>query len=224
MLQLLKLKIDDLVASEEQLQAFLTWVSQKSRAVPCAYPLVIVRAFYFDLALARTMGRVGGTLDLALAFNRTLTCNLERQLALDLALDRALALDQVVALTRNPIVACECVLERAISHARALAPLLEQALLQLKAQLPEPALDSEGFKQWWSICGGTWTQQLRTVTIEYRNLGHNWQLSPGQRQTLQRYYDTNRWLVNYLSSNCAVTQKVRCEIERTLLLPSSEIL
>ncbi len=223
MLQLLKQQIDRLVVSQEQLQAFLIWVSQKSRAVPCAYKPVIVRAFYLDLALARILGRIGGSLDLALKFDRTLTRNLERHMALDLALDRALALDLVIAISCNPNLVCEQVLERAISHARTLEPMLEMALLQLKQQLPSQALSPEGFKQWWSIHGGAWTEQLRSVTIKYRHLGHNWQLSHQQRETMKQYYDANCWLVDYLNSDCYMSEKVRAFTERALLLPSSEI-
>ena len=62
LLQLMKQEIDELLAQDERLQAFLTWVSQKSYAVPTSYKIVIVRAFYFDLALARALALVGCTL------------------------------------------------------------------------------------------------------------------------------------------------------------------
>lgn len=51
--------------------------------------------------MARALGLVGGTLDLARAFNRTLTCNLERHLALDLALDRVLGLGRGVIMNHS---------------------------------------------------------------------------------------------------------------------------
>jgi predicted NACHT family NTPase len=60
LLQLMKQQIDRLVAGDSQLQAFLTWANQKSRAVTAPYKPVAVRAFYLALALARALdlGRV----------------------------------------------------------------------------------------------------------------------------------------------------------------------
>ncbi len=223
LLQLMKQQIDDLLAQDQELQAFLTWVSQKSRAVTADYKPVTVRAFYFDLALARILALVGGTLDLARAFNRSLTCNLERTLALDLALDRALALEVIIDRTSAPNLVFELVLERALAHARILDPQLERSLQQLKEQVPDTGKDGNRFKQWWQANGGTWTEQLRAVIIEYRHLGHNWQFSNQQRDALKQYYDANQLLVNYLNSACYVTRTVREEIEKTLLLPVAEI-
>ncbi len=175
LLLLMKQQIDDLVALDKQLQAFLAWVSQKSQTVPTAYKLVTVRAFYFDLAYARALVHVGGTLDLALAFNSHLTCNLERQLALDLSLDRALGLDQVVELTSDPTKVFECVLERTLVYARTLDSEIVPALQLLKAQLPDRALDKKQFLKWWEAIARSWTNQLRSVMIEHRNIGHDWQ-------------------------------------------------
>lgn len=181
-----------------------------------------MRAFYFDLTLARSLVSIGSNLELARAFNPTLTYNLERQLAFDLALDRVLGLDQVLDLTREPNQVVERVLERVIAHARVLDPMLEQALQLLKQQLPSSDRSPDRFNQWWSAYGGTWIEQLRAVMIADRNLGQNWQLSERQKVTLMQYYDANYLLVNYLKSACSLTKKVREEIEETLLLPSRE--
>lgn len=215
-----KQQIDDLVALDKQLQAFLAWVSQKSQSVPTANKLVTVRAFYFDLAYARALAQVGGTLDLALAFNPHLTCNLERQLALDLALDRALGLAQVVELTRDPTKVFECVLERSLAYARSLECELSPVLQLLKAQLPNSCRDKKQFLKWWEAIARSWTEQLRAMMIEHRNIGHDWHFSNQQIETLKHYYDANCWLVDCLNSTCYITSLVREEIEKTLLLPA----
>lgn len=223
LVQLMKQQIDDLLAQDEQLQAFLTWVSQKSLDVPADYKPITVRAFYFDLALSRALALVGGTLELARAFASTLTCNLECSLALDLALDRALALNEVVDLTLDPNLVFERVLERTLGHARTFDPMLERTLQQLLEQLPNFGRDRKKFKQWWSTHGQNWTEQLRSVMIKHRHLGYNWQFSAQQRKALKQYYNANQLLVNCLNSNFYVTCKVREEIEATLLLPIAEI-
>ena len=223
LLLLMKQQIDDLVAQDQQLQAFLTWLSQKSSSVPAFDKPVVVRAFYLDLALARALTLVdGNTLDLARAFDRHLTCKLDRYLALDLALDRTLGLDQVVNLTLAPHLVFERVLERARNHARTLEPKLERTLQQLKEQSSDTGRDPEKFKQWWSAQGVSWTEQLRAAIIEYRHLGHNWQLSEKQREALKQYRDANLILVNCLNSYCDVTSTVCSEIEQRLLLPLAE--
>lgn len=219
----LKQQIDDLVAQDKHLQAFLAWVSQKSQTVPCAYKLVTVRAFYFDLAYARALAQVGGTLELAKAFNPHLTCNLEGQLALDLALDRALGLAQVVKLTRDPAKVFECVLERTLAYARTVDFELALALQLLKAQLPNSCRDKKQFLKWWEAIALAWTEELRSVTISHRNIGHDWQFSNQQLEALKHYYDANCWLVDCLNSACYMTRKAAEEIESNLLLPMAEI-
>lgn len=220
-LLLMKQQIDDLVAQDEQIQALLTWVSQKSYSVPTTYEPLTVRAFYFDLAVARALV-VDETLALAIACNRTLTCNLERHLALDLSLDRALGLEQVIPLTRDPSRVFERVLERAIAHACTITPDLEQALQLLKQQLPDDSKEPYSFRQWWSLNGQVWIEQLRLVTSEHRQIGYDWQFSTQQRSTLKQYYDFNYLLVDCLSDFC-LTSTVRQEIEKVLLLPMTEI-
>lgn len=223
MLQFMKQQIDELLAQDQQLQLFLTWVSQKSRAVPVDKRLVTLRAFYFDLALARALTLVGGTLDLARALNYTITCNLETTLALDLALDRILALDVIIDRILDPQLVFERVLERALAHACAIDPILERSLQQLKGQLPDLGKDEKKFKQWWKANGAAWNKQLRAVIIEYRHLGYDWQFTDQQRDALKQYYDANQLLVNCLNSDCYITSTVREEIEDTLLLPIAEI-
>jgi predicted NACHT family NTPase len=66
-------------------------------------------------------------------------------------------------------------------------------------------------------------EQRRTVLIEHRNIGHDWQFSDEQKELLQQYYDANKLLVDCLNSDCYVSREVRQEIEETLLLPIAEI-
>ena len=219
MLRLIKQQIDELLAKDQQLQVFLSWVSQKSSTVPTEKKPVIVRAFYFDLTLAHVLDVVGDTLDLTRAFDRNFTCNLDRSLAIDLTLDRVLALDKVVDLTVDPNLVFECVLDRAIAHARTLDPQLQRALEQLKEQPPNLARDRSRFKQWWEANGENWTEQLRSVMIKYRHIGHDWQFSNQQKDALKQYYNSNSLLLDCLNSERYMMSTVREEIKKTLLLP-----
>ena len=223
MLQLMKRHVDDLLAQDQQLQEFLTWVSQKSRAAAAPDRLVIVRAFYLDLDLARALNLVGSTLDLARALDRNFTRALDCSLALDLSLDRTLALNRALDTTLDPTRAINRVIERARARAHVVDPELERALQQLKDQLSDADKDGKGFEVWWKANGQGWTEQLRSVMILYRHLGHNWQFSNQQTDALKQYYDANKLLVDCLNSNCYITRKVRQAIEETLLLPITEL-
>jgi len=221
LLQLMKQQIDQLLAAEPQLQALLVWLSCKASSVNARYRLVTLRAFYLDLDVARVLDLMGGTLDLARSFDRDFTRALDCEIALDLALDRALALNHIIDTTHNLALSIHRVIARAVARAHVVDPELESALQQLKQHLPDSTQDAKGFEQWWQAHGAAWTEQLRAVAIAYRHLGQDWQLSQQQKQALKQYYYANQLLVDCLNSNCYVTTEVRQELEDTLLLPSS---
>jgi predicted NACHT family NTPase len=241
LLQLMKQQIDRLVAGDSQLQAFLMWAKQKSRAVTAPYKPVAVRAFY--LALARTLVLVSDKLDLAralafagdtleIAFSLDPTFALNRSYAIDLNVDRALVLALARAIDLGRVPTVDLGLKSFFVFARALVPELElevmpyallQSLLPLKNQLPAPDEDKERLEEWWQAFGGAWTEQLKAVMSSCRNIGHDWQFSDQQKETLRQYYDTNRLLVDCLNNDSYVTRAVREEIEETLLLPVVEI-
>ena len=79
------------------------------------------------------------------------------------------------------------------------------------------------FLHWVRSTGEKWKEQLKTVMIKYRNIGHDWQFNDEQKKLLKQYYDANLLLVECLNSDCYVSREVRQEIEETLLLPIEEI-
>ena len=99
---------------------------------------------------------------------------------------------------------------------------LHQKLQQLINQLPNPE-NEDKFKQWWQINGEIWTDDLRVIMIQYRNIGHDWQFSDEQKKLLRQYYFANQLLTQCLHRECYVSREVRQKIEETLLLPISEI-
>jgi len=198
-------------------------VNQKAQAVSTPYQAATVRAFYFDLDLARVLNMVGGTLDLARSLDRNLTRDLDFDLALDLALDRTLALNHALDTTIEPIRAINRVIERARVRAHTVDAELERSLQQLKEQLADASEDKRKFEEWWKANGGVWTDELRGLMIKHRNFGHNWHFSEQQTEALKQYYDANQLLVDCLNSNCYVTRTVREEILETLLLPPKQL-
>ncbi|BAZ00218.1 NACHT domain family protein [Tolypothrix tenuis PCC 7101] len=117
-------------------------------------------------------------------------------------------------------------LEDAICLAFASQSELSTSLQLLIDKLNDPILEwdtlfaeLEGFGEWWRENGEDWSEQLRLLMIEHRNIGHYWCFNNEQEQLLQHYYNANKLLVDCLNSGCHISYEVRQEIEDTLLLP-----
>ncbi len=219
LLQLMKQQINVLVAADRKLQEFLACIDQKCRSLQVSYKLAAVRAFYFTLFLDRDLG-------LAVALDCNLGRDLTPELALDLELARAFSLVQ--SLTYNPDIKqilalgfalnLEGLLEREseLGGRRKLLPLSE-SLQQLKNQLPDLAKGRNYLLQWWKTNGHAWGSQFRSMLIEYRQIGHDWQLTSLQLEVLKQYYQANQLLVDCLNSDCRYSSVMRADIEATLL-------
>ncbi|OUL25463.1 hypothetical protein BV378_15460 [Nostoc sp. RF31YmG] len=97
---------------------------------------------------------------------------------------------------------------------------MQRKLQELKNKLPNISLENwENVKQWRQTNGQPWTEQLRAIIIEHRNIGHDWQFTDSQEEMLQQYYDANKLLIDCLNSECYISREVRQQIEETLLLP-----
>jgi predicted NACHT family NTPase len=237
----MKQEIDGLLAQDEKLQEFLYWVAQKSSSLQAPYKIVAVRAYYLDLHCARTLAldsafssafdsaiALDYALSRALAIDSAIALNYAHAHAreLDLKLDSAfksLALDRGLALDRELALALDSVLPRdpAFDLDRKIESTnLQESLKQLKDRLPDlHPEDHNNFKHWWKANGRDWTEEIRAIIIQHRNITHDWQFSEDQKKLLQQYYDANKLLVDCLNSDCYVSREVRAEIEANLLLP-----
>jgi predicted NACHT family NTPase len=155
----------------------------------------------------------------ALTHARALAQDIALTLAQDLAQDLARGYSLAQDLAQDYTLALNSALDYALAHNHELANNLEP----LRAALPTSPVGSKTFQQWWQTNGTQWVEQLHQVMIQYRNIGHDWQLTDQQKQQLQRYYDANRFLVELIKIERAVSEKVRAEIEATLLLPREEL-
>ena len=231
LLQLMKQQIDAMLAADEKLQQFLTWVSKKSHRVEVSYNSAAVRAFYFSLAGDRHPQRDpipyrNYELIRALDYQLFILLRLGNSGAFDVGLDDILALacERALKLDLTPdSYAFKGALFLACDRALNLAPKLEKELQEHKKRLPD--LDSHEWKfwQWWKANGQAWVEQLRAMLIKHRDIGYDWQFSHEQKKLLRQYHDANLLLVNCLNSDCYVSREVRSHIEDTLLLPIAEI-
>lgn len=248
-LKFLKENIDEIIISDKsrELQDFLLCINCKSNPLKVPYKKITVRAFYFVLAYDLTFNAsltnitdwtYVGSIDNEFAQDINLSSNLTDAHIFSNTLDFAIDLNLVhkikIALAKAPIDSLS--LSRNCDH----NPKLKQLLMQLGSQLPQlPTSDEDeecdltdydettDYEQWWKVNGQAWTEQLREVIIEHRNIGHNWQFSDiHTEELLRQYYYANKLLINCLNSASkakTITPKTRSHIEETLLLPIAEI-
>jgi predicted NACHT family NTPase len=148
---------------------------------------------------------------------RDFTLAFARNIVLDNDID--INIDRAFKVARNIDLALRS--DRKCDPDSALDSAFKQSLQGLRDQLlVSPQKNRKQSKQWWETNGATWTEQLRAVMVEHRNIGHNWQFSSEQQVLMKQYYDSNLLLVACLNSDCNVSREVRQEIESSLLLPT----
>jgi len=215
LLQLMKQYTASLVTNKE-FQEFLGWVNEKSSQVETegvTLPITVIRAFYFDLTLPHARGINRNR-------KRYIYHSIELDRHLNLALHYTLPLDRAINFTINCTRAIDGEHALDIALDITLDPKLKEELQQLKTQLPDPKGDKEKFTQWWLANGQGWTNQLREVIVNYRNIRYNWQFSEDEEKLklLQQYFDANKLLVECLNSDCNVSPEMRQEIEDALFV------
>ncbi|MEL6441155.1 MAG: NACHT domain-containing NTPase [Cyanobacteria bacterium J06621_8] len=226
LLILMKQQIDQLIASDKDLQQLLIRVKDKSNSVEADYKIVAIRAFYLHIYATLKFSPDFDhflCLHLSLDFNlsrslsrfRSPSLNLSRSLDLDLFRDLSLNLyfNRSSDLFRDLSCSLSCTVARCKDQE--FKPILEK----LQQQLPARDQDREHWEQWWESYGAAWREELRQAMIKYRNIGHQWSFSQEQIDLLNQYLAANQLLVDCLNSQCYVSREVRAEIENTLLLP-----
>jgi FtsZ-binding cell division protein ZapB len=86
---------------------------------------------------------------------------------------------------------------------------MKDKLQELKQQIADSSkTELEAPRQCLQENDQVWNEQLRTVMIEHRNIGHDWQFSDAQGELLRQYYHANKLLVDCLNSDCYVSREV----------------
>lgn len=253
LLRLMKAQIDNLLAGDEKLQKFLYWVDEQARAVEAPYKLSAIRSFYlaftqnlemhpnshlclkvdskfkldFEALYDLIYGFFSRPDDLTRDFILLLFANKFTNGYFNLPLSKIQLPDSNYfpgeeedyfwSYCSDPTPYGNCYFN---SYILAILPPAQYYLPKghFSTNLRWHYLDG-----WWEKNSQAWTEQLQTVMIEHRNIGHDWQFNDEQKQLLRQYYDANQLLVDCLNSDCYVSREVRQEIEETLLLPIAEI-
>lgn len=231
LLRLIKRAIDQTIIQEKSLQALLGWLSQKSDSLSKEYKTSAVRSFYYALTF-------GFEKDLACVLDSRLSHVLSSYLFPDLDRNQGHNRDHDFDCDSALICALNCSLRlvselefdldyypdlkltQAINNS--LSSDLTRRLRHLQNQLP--ALDSlEEHENWWMIHGEHWTEKLRQVMVDGRNIGRYSQFDEDQKERFREYYNSNEFLISLVKVKGAVSETCRNEIEEGLLLPWSEL-
>ncbi|MBD2521217.1 NACHT domain-containing NTPase [Nostoc sp. FACHB-133] len=216
---MMKIKIDKLLAKDQDIQKVLQWVSKKSNSVRNTYKSTAVRALYFmfideimyDISIYRFNGQYRFLPNLAIKIDKTL---IQKDQSNDIIIDSVISflisgLFDVDFYHENL-----CILIEDISNLD-----FQQQIRKIQNELPSLSQDKEVLSKWLVTDRYVWVEKFRSVITKTRNIGHDWQFSDIQKKLLKQYYDANKLLVDCLNSDCYISREVRQEIEDTLFLP-----
>ena len=229
------------------MQSFLKWLFQKSKSINESYKPSAIRAFYYALDFDRTIAfdrACAHDLDRILTFDHAIILGLDHRLARDLtrthnrnydhivvldlniALALTLSLALISALDHALAFALDRALDRALSRSHALAFELNLGLAHKLQQLriALPTMHSwENFHHWWHVRGKQWVEQLHQMIIKHCNIDHDWHFTDEQKQQLEGYYNANKFLVELMNIEGAISTGIRTQIEDMLFLPWEEL-
>lgn len=207
---LMKQNIDMLVADETEIQKLLTKVNTKSCSITnTSYKCGEIRAFYFALFLVIPLSfpRISQPTHHIIKFGSTF----DDELGLDLQLAHACS-------DKPRPLALKRAIEKIESNSK--YGELTYELKKLLNRVPEE-LDER--KLWVKENGQVYTNQLQKIIYKYRKMKFVWLLNNEQKSLLEQYFEANKLLIICLNNNFTVSEKVRKDIEDTLLLPISEM-
>jgi hypothetical protein len=215
----MKAVMDESVRQDRELINCLEQIEKKVGSLKLSSRPAAVRAYYFTLFLYR---------DLNLAIALDVTFGNQQTLPKELALDSALAriYTDAIKLGENPdahkyLHFCFGLdLEQRFS----MAPDFAAAFKTLKADLPNlepsPQASAEAvlsIADWWKEKGQDWLTEFWQMLIQYRGIGHHWQVSPHKIDLWYQFYQANLFFVECLHSDCAVDPEIRQSLEASLM-------
>lgn len=77
--------------------------------------------------------------------------------------------------------------------------------------------------EWHEFDEKEWIEELRTIIVKYRNIGHLWQFNDEQKKQMMVYYNANQILIESLNDVQLINYELKKYIEDELLLPIAEI-
>ncbi len=231
-IQLMKQKVDAILAFDEKLQYILVWANQKSSLTEKICLPASIRAFYLSVGVKKSFDDSLSRI-ISPSFNPGISHHLKCDYLLYRCLFHSYEPDfsqplynyrryeiQHISITRY--LDFELFLGELISDSLNSKTPFIQALIILKNKLPD-GQERINYEQFWHDHKKTWREELRENMNIHRKIGQNWQLTNKQTELFEQYYYANTLLVDCLYKSCVLSDEVRKDIQETLLLPIAEI-
>jgi len=221
----IKNSADKLISKNDKLQNLLQWIEKKSINEKSCCIFIIdslpqIKAYYLDLFFSYEVNIenqfiLNPTVLVELNLYNKLHLEEDNYLPHNLLLDRFLwwTLAYVSSSTRIDFAfGYQFEIGNAISLASdqckillklQLIPLtFYEAILNLWQKLPNLDNSSKDiFIKWWQANGEAWISELKTLIIDYRDIGHDWIFTEEEKSLFQKYYDRNELLINCLDNS-----------------------
>ncbi len=224
----LKKSIDLLVQNNKEFQKFLLWLYHKVDSIKIRdSPNLAIKIFYFCAESIYSFGIFyeAQLIEMVKEFNVDIQCEPEIDLDYELYMLDDLS-DSLCFLPKDAIITSIDDICKHYTFSSDIKIKLQNLKTELNNRLrefPDPHQEKEEFQKLWASVRPIWCEELRSLMIMWRNIGHKWDLKLAEQDLLEQYYDANLLLVECLNSDCYVSREVRQEIEETLLLPIEEI-
>ncbi len=216
LLQLMQQRIDGWISDYSSLQDFFCWLEGQAETIAHLYKPAAARAFYFSLV--QNYG-----FDLAFACDSELALDVTPELALDLELMRILHQAKNFLATPTLQQGFNLCFALDLNPRFELEPCFGQCLHELSKQLISVVHSQEALENWCGHQGEHWVEQLRSVLVEYRNIGHDWQFNAAQQATLSQFYQATLFLVRCYQGASQVSVPTRLSLEERLLRISAPV-
>ncbi len=188
-LEQIQRQIHSIIENNPKINQFFLSLEEKQKTLDVPYKPEAVKAFYLGLLEIRD-------LNLALALDVNLGSNLHPELALDVALIRALNL----SLNLEENATFEQILELGfaldLEQKFDLHQGFKEQLALLKQQLLTSTEKPNNLLNWWKINNNIWVKNLRNLINEYRFIAEDWDFNQEEKSLLNQYYTAQLFLVN----------------------------
>jgi NACHT domain len=229
-IHLMKQKIDLIVSKDKKIEEFLLWIHEKTAVYPSSRGAA-ARVIYF-LQSTSSSNFFDFDINLIYALDRYTSARVKSLSNSCLEMYECFSLFAAFGANCAPempvfikfIRLCQIICKILSADCEIVFnSSLLQGLKDLQKRLPEASHeDFQPLKEWMKSDGGSWIEEARRIVRVYDDIP-SWKFTASQTKLLQQYYDSNKLLVDCMSSDCYTNKEVREAVVNKLFVPSVEI-
>ncbi|MEP0885147.1 NACHT domain-containing protein [Trichocoleus sp. ST-U3] len=227
----LKEHFDTTLIADKKIKDFMEWVNQKSNSVNSKYTQTAIRTFYFGLASG---------LDnfIGCSFNKGIIREINNDIFRGVIEDSSLELDRALVGLLETLIdsyrISRYLVKSNSNHFNYVGDLIKgnisiddcelefkQKIKELITKLYSLINDLETPEKWHIINNEFWIDELKENIIQCRNIGHSWNFTQEQIETIRNYFYANVFYVNNLRESHCISNSFRESFPEDLFLVNS---